>query len=396
MPMSSQRLTATRGRVGETSPNWAKSSRPPTIRLITAPTPRMPKPATWSSSTARTTASRMKATPAQLNGRLPRARKASNSAIPPTTPGTIRPGLNSSMTMPSAPTVSRMAETLGSEMNSRNCSAGFLLLVRSWRSRVSRVRGPAGVSTTLPCNWASRSSWSLAMKSTTFSSTASVAVKEAALRTVSSSFSWLRPRVWAMLRIRAAASLVTLLAMVSSSFWPPDATGVAAPMLVPGAITAKWAAAVIKVPAEPARAPGGETYTATGTRAVSSSSTIFRVELSSPPGVSRWIITRAAWSSSAWRRVRAINRSFTGLMIPSTVMTSPWGVGDLANTGPARPRAAVSSDRTRKVVPKKLLGDMAPGVEPLCSNLAWSPALLPSWPTTSALSIGGISPELGL
>ena len=82
--------------------------------------------------------------------------------------------------------------------------------------------------------------------------------------------------------------MVTLLASVSSRSSLVEETGVAAPMLVPGAMTAKLAAAVMNVPAEPARAPRGETYTATGTWASRSSPTISRVELSKPPGVSSW------------------------------------------------------------------------------------------------------------
>ena len=62
-----------------------------------------------------------------------------------------------------------------------------------------------------------------------------------------------------MLRISAAASFSTLLAKVSPKSCPVDDTGVAAPMFVPGAITAKLAAAVMNVPADPARAPAGDT-----------------------------------------------------------------------------------------------------------------------------------------
>ena len=177
----------------------------------------------------------------------------------------------------------------------------------------------------MPSNWASRSSRFSAMKSTTFNSTASRALKDEAFLTVSSSLSWLRPRSWAMLRIRAAASFSTLLARVSPKSCPPEATGVAAPILVPGAITAKLAAAVMKVPAEPALAPLGETYTATGTRASNSSSTMSLVEERRPPGVSSSMTTRVAPSSSACSRAREMKRSFTGLMMPSTLSSNTWG-----------------------------------------------------------------------
>ena len=86
-------------------------------------------------------------------GKLPKAKKASSNEITPTTPGAIRPGLNSSMTMPNPPMDKRMKETLGSEMNSRKFSSKFFLRRRRVRSRVSRVRVPETVSTTRPSSW---------------------------------------------------------------------------------------------------------------------------------------------------------------------------------------------------------------------------------------------------
>ena len=62
-----------------------------------------------------------------------------------------------------------------------------------------------------------------------------------------------------MFRICAAASF-SALARRSPSMSPPDPlTGCAAPMFVVGAIAATWPARVMKVPADAARAPGGET-----------------------------------------------------------------------------------------------------------------------------------------
>ena len=71
-------------------------------------------------------------------------------------------------------------------------------------------------------------------------------------------------------------------------------TGCAAPMLVPGAITATCAARVIKTPAEPARAPEGEMYTTTGTVAASSALQMMRVVESRPPGVSISMISASS------------------------------------------------------------------------------------------------------
>ena len=62
-------------------------------------------------------------------------------------------------------------------------------------------------------------------------------------------------------------------------------TGCAAPMWVPGAITATSAASAMMKPAEAARAPDGPTKTTTGVRAAIIRDTIVRVESSRPPGV---------------------------------------------------------------------------------------------------------------
>ena len=51
----------------------------------------------------------------------------------------------------------------------------------------------------------------------------------------------------------------SFLSTVSPSSCPPLLTGLAAPMLVSGAIAATWAASVTTVPAEAAIAPGGAT-----------------------------------------------------------------------------------------------------------------------------------------
>ena len=96
-------------------------------------------------------------------------------------------------------------------------------------------------------------------------------------------------------------------------------------MFVPGAITAKLAAAATKVPAEAALAPAGATYTATGTSDSRMLSTISRVESSNPPGVSNWITTSDAPSLPALSMPRAIWSAVSGSTIPSISMTSTFG-----------------------------------------------------------------------
>jgi NAD(P)-dependent dehydrogenase (short-subunit alcohol dehydrogenase family) len=89
-------------------------------------------------------------------------------------------------------------------------------------------------------------------------------------------------------------SSITLRIRSSGMSSPPPATGVAAPMFVPGAITATLLAIVMKVPALAALAPGGATHTIVGSGASSSVPTIWRVESSAPPGVFRRITTASA------------------------------------------------------------------------------------------------------
>ena len=153
-----------------------------------------------------------------------------------------------------------------------------------------------------------------------------------------------------MLRISAAASFSTLVARVSSRSAPVDETGVAAPMLDPGAITAKFAAAVRNVPADPACAPWGETYTTTGRGAASSRSTMSRVAPSMPPGVSSLMTSTVAPVFSASPIARRMYRSLTGLITPSIVITSacgpspPWAIA-LPATGPKMPARIASAER---------------------------------------------------
>jgi hypothetical protein len=130
----------------------------------------------------------------------------------------------------------------------------------------------------------------------------------------------------AMLRAKAAASFSIFL-RVSLSTFPPTATGWAAPMLVAGAMAARWPAMVMKTPAEAARAPVGATYTMTGISALRMVCTIERMERSSPPGVSS-CNTRAG-ARWAWARstAPAMRRTVTGVMAPSIWMRATGAVG---------------------------------------------------------------------
>jgi hypothetical protein len=80
---------------------------------------------------------------------------------------------------------------------------------------------------------------------------------------------------------------------------PPARTGDAAPMFVPGAMTATCEASVMKVPALAARPPAGATQTIVGTLDSSRVPTMLYVASRPPPGVLRRMTTAEAPSSVA-------------------------------------------------------------------------------------------------
>ena len=108
---------------------------------------------------------------------------------------------------------------------------------------------------------------------------------------------------------------------ITSSIGPIPETGWAAPVFVPGAIAATSAATRITNPAEAARAPEGPTNTATGVRQFSILSTIWRIEVSSPPGVSSRRTSRGAFSASARSMARTTWPAVTAWTTPSSSTT---------------------------------------------------------------------------
>jgi hypothetical protein len=85
----------------------------------------------------------------------------------------------------------------------------------------------------------------------------------------------------------------------SLSIAPLTPTGWAAPTLVPGAIAATGQLIRMKVPAEAARAPLGETKQMTGMSESRMARIILRIELSDPPGVSMVSSTAEASEEAA-------------------------------------------------------------------------------------------------
>jgi hypothetical protein len=113
-------------------------------------------------------------------------------------------------------------------------------------------------------------------------------------------------------------------------------------------MAATWAEKVMMAPAEAARAPAGVTYTTTGTRAFRNAWLIWRIELSSPPGVSSSTRKAACRSRSAAPTPPASWSATTGVIGPATRVTStvgacPTAVGAQASSQPTPSRATASS-----------------------------------------------------
>ncbi len=165
-----------------------------------------------------------------------------------------------------------------------------------------------------------RSSVSSAIRSMMFSLRASVSVTETLSRMACSTHFWFRPRFSATLLAWATISLITFSDIFPLISLPPAPTGWAAPMFVPGAITATSAAIVIITPAEAARAPRGATKTTIGTLLPRMSLMINRMDSARPPGVSNSIIRQAASSFSARSMLLFIYSAIPGLM--ASLMTT--------------------------------------------------------------------------
>ena len=104
--------------------------------------------------------------------------------------------------------------------------------------------------------------------------------------------------------------------------WPVSEmeTGWAEPVLVPGAMTKTSQAMAMKKPADAARDPLGPTNAATGVLALTTASMIWRIDVSSPPGVSRVRMRRSTASRSALSRDRTMYSEVTGWMGASTLI----------------------------------------------------------------------------
>src|SRR5579884_1228681 len=108
------------------------------------------------------------------------------------------------------------------------------------------------------------------MKSITCICSACVAVRFEAMRTALPGQVVLRLCAAAIAVSDAAASLIILRRRSEPILAPLESIGVDEPMFVVGAIASTSAASETQTPADAARAPSGETYTITGSFALSS------------------------------------------------------------------------------------------------------------------------------
>ena len=189
---------------------------------------------------------------------------------------------------------------LGSDSRWRNPWNGFI----ASSSNVAPARSivtwrPPKTLTTRPLAAERTSSYVAAMPSTACIATASDAGELTARSTVLTAQSTFRPRTSAIERILAMASFFTFSPSVPGMSSPCPPTGDAAPISVPGAMSATFAARVMKVPALAARPPAGATQTIVGIVASRSALTIVWVAWRSPPGVSRRMTTAGAPACSA-------------------------------------------------------------------------------------------------
>ena len=120
-------------------------------------------------------------------------------------------------------------------------------------------------------------------------------------------------------------------------------------MLVFGAIAATSAARVMKVAAEPARAPSGATHAITGT-SLSRIATMMRSMLvSSPPGELMTINAAAYPSSAATRSASSTYAALTWSMTPlSSMRATPPSWAPAGAARPITPNARLNAASTRR------------------------------------------------
>ena len=159
-----------------------------------------------------------------------------------------------------------------------------------------------------------------------------------------------RPRCSAIAVTFATASLRTLSPSVPSMSPPVPDTGDAAPMFVPGAMYARFAASVMNVPALAARPPAGATHTMTGTSASRNAAVIRCVASRLPPGVLSSTTTAAAPSVTACSIPSSRYVASTPSTVPVAVSKTTCGCAPRAIEAVATSRTPSSASvRARRI-----------------------------------------------
>src|SRR5690606_42026631 len=123
-------------------------------------------------------------------------------------------------------------------------------------------------------------------------------------------------------------------------------------MFEPGAMAATCAAIVMNMPADPARAPLGATWTITGNGAPRNCRTTSRMASIRPPGVSRVTITAAQRSFVATVMARSRWAAVAPLITPLTSAPTTHGGGGVSVVGSWARRGFVASSARHAAVAK--------------------------------------------
>ena len=177
--------------------------------------------------------------------------------MPPTTPGSIAPGLDNSNISPYIPMIINIYAMLGSLKAFKILSLRPISILTRSASFVLNTLFPPSVTTSRPSIWTRRSSMLDATRSIILRSNASFSVTETLDLTASSAHFTFLPLFSAIDFMYAAASFSTFFFISLSISPPPKATGWAAPIFVPGVMAAICEASVMKTPAEADLAPEG-------------------------------------------------------------------------------------------------------------------------------------------
>ena len=200
------------------------------------------------------------ASPVRLTGSTWNDASASSRQIAPATPGKYTPGCANSKYSPINPRHHQQVHDVGigerveQPLTEASSSRASLSRLPARASRSGPPPSPCGRSpASAGCANRARQCRSRAWPAPRARQSTTL------WRTACSTQSSLRPRCCAIVRAKVAAKFSIFWPISPLTSPPPSSTGCAAPIVVPGAIAARFAASVMKVPADAALAPDGAT-----------------------------------------------------------------------------------------------------------------------------------------